>query len=111
VLDVLGQDYIRAARAKGLSTTRVVFGYLLRGSLLPILTVVGLAFGSLLSGTVLTEQVFGWSGLGQYAYTASTSLDLPAIMGVGLVVGLVYIGTNFVIDVIYGLIDPRVRVR
>lgn len=111
VLDVLNQDYIRAARAKGLSGARVVFGYLLRGSLLPILTVVGLAFGSLLSGTVLTEQVFGWGGLGQYAYRASTALDLPAVMGVGLIVGVVYIATNFAIDVIYGLIDPRVRVR
>lgn len=111
VLDVLGLDYVKAARAKGLSSSRVVFGYVLRGSLLPILTVVGLAFGSLLSGTVLTEQVFGWGGLGQYAYTASTSLDLPAIMGVGLVVGVVYIATNFVIDVIYGFVDPRVRLR
>lgn len=111
VLDVLGQDYVMAARAKGLSGRRVVFGYVLRGSLLPILTVVGLAFGSLLSGTVLTEQVFGWGGLGQYAYKASTSLDLPAIMGVGLIVGAVYITTNFVIDVVYGLVDPRVRLR
>jgi peptide/nickel transport system permease protein len=110
VLDVLNQDYIRAARAKGLSTGRVVFGYLLRGSLLPILTVVGLAFGSLLSGTVLTEQVFGWGGLGQYAYRASIALDLPSVMGVGLIVGIVYIATNFVIDVIYGFVDPRVRV-
>lgn len=110
VLDVLNQDYIRAARAKGLPAGQVIFRYLLRGSLLPILTVVGLAFGSLLSGTVLTEQVFGWGGLGQYAYTAATSLDLPAVLGVGLIVGVVYIGTNFVIDVIYGLIDPRVRV-
>jgi peptide/nickel transport system permease protein len=111
VLDVLNQDYIRAARAKGLSTRRVVFGYLLRGSLLPILTVVGLAFGSLLSGTVLTEQVFGWGGLGQYAYRASTALDLPSVMGVGLIVGVVYIATNLAIDIIYGLVDPRVRVR
>ncbi|MEJ3405327.1 ABC transporter permease [Rathayibacter sp. YIM 133350] len=111
VLDVLGMDYIRAARAKGLGSARVVFGYTLRGALLPILTIVGLAFGSLLSGTVLTEQVFGWGGIGQYAYKAATTLDLPAVMGVGLVVGVVYIVTNFVIDVIYGLIDPRVRLQ
>ena len=81
----------------------------MRGALTPILTVVGLAFGSLLSGTVLTEQVFSWGGIGQYAYRASTSLDLPAVMGVGIVVGVVYIVTNFVIDVVYGLVDPRVR--
>ena len=83
---------------------------MLRGSLLPILTVVGLAFGSLLSGTVLVEQVFAWGGIGQYAYTSSTSLDLPAVLGVGLLVGVIYIATNFVIDVVYGLVDPRVRV-
>jgi len=59
---------------------------------------------------VLTEQVFAWGGIGQYAYRASTSLDLPSIMGVGLIVGLVYISVNFVIDVIYGFVDPRVRV-
>jgi ABC-type dipeptide/oligopeptide/nickel transport systems, permease components len=111
VLDVLGQDYVKAAKAKGLSAGAVVFRYTFRGSLLPILTIVGLAFGSLLSGTVLTEQVFNWGGLGQYAYKAATTLDLPAVMGVGLVVGLVYIATNFVIDVAYGLIDPRVRVQ
>ena len=111
VLDVLNQDYVRAARAKGLGAGTIVFGYILRGSLLPILTVVGLAFGSLLSGTVLTEQVFGWGGLGQYAYQAATTLDLPAVMGVGLIVGIIYIGTNFLIDVIYGFLDPRVRSR
>jgi peptide/nickel transport system permease protein len=111
VLDVLGQDYVKAARAKGLPARTVVFRYILRGSLLPILTIVGLAFGSLLSGTVLTEQVFNWGGIGQYAYKAATTLDLPAVMGVGLVVGVVYIGINFVIDLIYGFIDPRVRVQ
>lgn len=110
ILDVLNQDYVRAARAKGLPARKVVFGYVLRGSLTPILTVVGLAFGSLLSGTVLTEQVFAWGGIGQYAFRASTALDLPAVMGVGLVVGVVYIATNLVIDVIYGVVDPRVRV-
>jgi peptide/nickel transport system permease protein len=111
VLDVLNQEYVLAARAKGLSAASVVFRYTLRGASLPILTIVGLAFGSLLSGTVLTEQVFGWGGIGQYAYKSATTLDLPAVMGVGLVVGVVYILTNFVIDVVYGVIDPRVRVQ
>ncbi len=110
ILDVLNQDYVRAARAKGLPGRRVITAYLLRGALLPILTIVGLAFGSLLSGAVLTEQVFAWGGIGQYAYRASTALDLPSIMGVGLIVGAVYITVNFVIDVVYGFVDPRVRV-
>ena len=86
-----------------------MFGYVLRGALVPIITVVGLAFGSLLSGTVLVEKIYSWYGLGEYAYSAATKLDLPAIMGVGLVVGCVYIGLNLVVDVAYGLIDPRVR--
>jgi len=110
ILDVLNQDYVRAARAKGLTTNRVLFGYVVRGSIAPILTIVGLAFGSLLSGTVLTEQVFAWGGLGQYAYRASTALDLPSVMGVGLLVGAIYIITNFIIDVVYGFVDPRVRI-
>lgn len=110
VLEVLDQDYVRAAQAKGLSRPRVLFSYVLRGAALPILTVVGLAFGTLLSGTVLVESVFSWQGLGSYAFKSATSLDLPGVMGVGLVVGLIYLVTNFVVDILYGVLDPRVRV-
>jgi peptide/nickel transport system permease protein len=109
VLEVLDQDYVRAARAKGLSGTRVVLDYVLRGASLPILTVVGIAFGSLLSGTVLVEAVFAWPGLGTYAYDSATSLDLPGVMGVGLVVGVIYLLVNFIVDLLYGFLDPRVR--
>lgn len=109
VLDVLNQEYVTAARAKGLPSRVVTFRYVLRGALLPILTVVGLSFGSLLSGAVLTETVFVWHGLGQYAYQAATRLDLQAVMGVGLVVGITYIAINFVVDLLYAVIDPRVR--
>jgi peptide/nickel transport system permease protein len=109
ILDVLSEPYVTAARAKGLGSTRIVFGYVLRGALLPILTMVGLAFGSLLSGAVLTEQIFAWNGLGQYAFLAATKLDLQAIMGVAIVVGVVYIAINFAIDLLTGVIDPRVR--
>lgn len=111
ILDVINQDYVTAARAKGLSGRTVTFRYILRGALLPILTMVGLTFGSLLSGSVLTETVFSWHGLGQYAYEAATSLDLQAIMGVGVTVGVVFISINFIVDLLYGLIDPRVRVK
>ncbi|MEV7802792.1 ABC transporter permease [Microbispora sp. NPDC088329] len=110
VLEVLGQDYVRAARAKGLPGRVVLFRYVLRPALVPIITVAGLAFGSLLSGTVLVEAVFAWPGVGQYAYKSATTLDLPAVMGVGLVVGVVYLVINLVVDVLYGVIDPRVRV-
>jgi peptide/nickel transport system permease protein len=109
VLEVLDMDYARAARAKGLSGRRVVVGYVLRGAALPILTLVGIAFGSLLSGTVLVEAVFAWPGLGTYAYNASKNLDLLAVTGVGLVVGVIYLVINLVVDVLYGVLDPRVR--
>lgn len=110
VLEVLDADYVRAARAKGLSGRRVVFDYVLRGASLPVLTVVGIAFGSLLSGTVLVEAVFAWPGLGTYAFNSATNLDLPGVMGVGLVVGVIYLVINFVVDLLYGVLDPRVRV-
>ena len=103
-------DYVKAAKAKGLPRRTVTFGYVLRAALVPIITVLGLAFGSLLSGTVLVEKVYSWHGIGEYSYAAATRLDLPAIMGVGLVVGIVYIGLNFLVDLLYGAIDPRVRV-
>ncbi|GAA4166580.1 ABC transporter permease [Gryllotalpicola daejeonensis] len=111
LLDVTGSEFVTAARAKGLPERQVVSGYIVRGALLPILTMIGLAFGSLLSGAVMTETVFSWQGLGQYALQASTHLDMPAIMGVGIVIGTVYITINFVIDILYGIIDPRVRRR
>jgi peptide/nickel transport system permease protein len=110
VLEVLDQDYVRQARAKGLPGGTVLVRYVLRAALVPILTVVGLAFGTLLSGTVLVEQVFSWPGMGSYAYQAASHLDLPGVMGVGLVVGVIYIMINLVVDLLYGLVDPRVRV-
>lgn len=111
VLEVLGQDYVRAARAKGLPPRVILLRYVLRSALVPIITVAGLAFGSLLSGTVLVEAIFAWPGVGQYAYKSATTLDLPAVMGVGLVVGGVYLVINLIVDVLYGVIDPRVRLQ
>ncbi len=109
VLEVLNLDYVRAARAKGLASSAVTFRYVLRGALIPIITLVGIAFGSLLSGAVLTETIFQWNGIGQYAYNASTHLDMPAVMGVGLLVGIIYIAINLIVDMAYGVLDPRVR--
>lgn len=109
VLEVLDADYIRAAHAKGLNGRRIVLDYVLRGASLPILTVVGIAFGTLLSGTVLVESVYAWPGLGTYAYNAARNLDLPGIMGVGLVIGVIYLVINFVVDLLYAALDPRVR--
>lgn len=109
VLEVLDTDYVRAARAKGLPGRRVIAAYVLRGASLPILTVVGVAFGVLLSGTVLVEAVFAWPGLGTYAFNSAINLDLPGVMGVGLVVGAIYLVINFAVDLLYGVLDPRVR--
>jgi peptide/nickel transport system permease protein len=109
-LEVLDTDYVRAAKAKGLPGHTVFFHYVLRAASIPILTVIGLAFGSLLSGTVLVENIFGWPGIGAYAFQAASKLDLLGVMGVGLFVGLVYLTINLIIDLLYGFLDPRVRV-
>jgi peptide/nickel transport system permease protein len=87
----------------------VVLRHVLRPALVSIITVAGVAFGSLLSGTVLVENIFSWPGLGQYAYHSAINLDLPAIMGVSIVVAAVYIAVNLIVDVLYGIIDPRIR--
>ena len=109
VLEILGNDYVRAARAKGLPERVVILRHVLRPALVSIITVAGVAFGSLLSGAVLVENIFSWPGLGQYAYNSAINLDLPAIMGVSLVVAVVYIAMNLLVDVLYGVIDPRIR--
>ncbi len=109
VLEILGNDYVRAARAKGLPEHVVVMRHVLRPALVSIITVAGVAFGSLLSGAVLVENIFSWPGLGQYAYLSAINLDLPAILGVSLVVAVVYIALNLLVDLLYGVIDPRIR--
>jgi peptide/nickel transport system permease protein len=110
MLEVLGEDYVRTARAKGVGERSVMIQHAARNSLIPTLTVIGLSFGGLLSGAVVTEAVFSWPGLGLYAFRSATSLDFPAIMGVGIVVATVYVLVNLVVDVAYGLLDPRIRV-
>jgi peptide/nickel transport system permease protein len=111
VLDVLATEYVRTARAKGLSEAVVVGSHALRNALIPIVTIVGLNFASLLSGAVLTETVFAWPGLGRYAVTASTRLDYPAILGVTMLTAVIYLAVNLIVDVVYGVLDPRIRVR
>lgn len=110
LLEVLGADYLRTARAKGLGEGRVIGLHALRNALIPVITVAGLAFASLLSGAVLTETVFAWPGIGRYAVTAATRLDYPAILGVTLLTAVIYISVNFVVDLLYGVLDPRIRV-
>jgi peptide/nickel transport system permease protein len=109
MLEIMGNDYVRAARLKGLPERVVVLRHVLRPALVSIITVAGVAFGNLLSGTVLVENIFAWPGVGQYAYRSAINLDLPAIMGVSLFIALVYIVVNLVVDLLYGVIDPRIR--
>ena len=110
VLEVMNDDYVRAARAKGLPERTVVMRHVLRAALPAVVTVIGLVFANVLTGAVLVENIFAWPGIGQYAYRSSIELDLPAIMGVSLFVAVVYVTVNFVVDVLYGVIDPRIRV-
>ncbi|CAG7608716.1 ABC transporter permease [Leucobacter soli] len=109
VLEVLGNDYVRAGRAKGLGSSTVIGKYVLRAASGSILTVTGVAFGGLLAGTVLIETVFNWPGLGLYAYRSATTADLNSIMGVTLFVSMAYILVNLIVDLFYMVIDPRVR--
>lgn len=109
VLEILGNDYVRSARAKGLPEYIVIKRHVLRPALLSIITVAGVSFASLMAGSVLVENVFSWPGLGQYAYRAAVGLDLPGIMGVSMVVATVYITMNLIVDVLYRVIDPQLR--
>ncbi|MBO5057551.1 MAG: ABC transporter permease [Lachnospiraceae bacterium] len=109
LLEVLSLDYIRTARAKGLRERDVIIKHALGNSLISVLTVIGLGFGNLLGGMVLVESVFAWPGIGQYAYKAAQNLDFPAIVGVSLLIALNYVVINIVVDLLYCVLDPRVR--
>lgn len=109
VIDALAEDYTRTARAKGVAERAVVVRHALRNALIPTVTAVGLAFGNLMAGAVMTETVFAWPGIGRYAVDAAGKLDFPAIMGVTLFVAVVYVAVNFVVDLAYAWLDPRIR--
>ena len=109
ILEILNNDYVRAARAKGLPESLVIRRHVLRPALLSIVTVAGVAFGNLLAGSVLVENVFSWPGIGQYAYRSSIGLDLPGIMGVSIVVAGIFITMNLLVDIAYRFIDPSLR--
>jgi peptide/nickel transport system permease protein len=110
LVDVLGQDYIRTARAKGLGRRRIVGYHALRNGLIVVLTIVGLQFGSLMAGSVIVESVFARPGLGSFVVGAIQARDYPDIQGIVLVFAVFYVLINLVLDVLYGLINPRIRV-
>ena len=109
LLDVMSTDYIRTARAKGLSRVGLIVRHALGNALIPVLTVIGLGLGNLLGGMVLVETIFNWPGVGQFAYESVLSVDYPSIIGVALLIALNYMVINTVVDILYGVIDPRVR--
>ncbi|HEY4357953.1 MAG TPA: ABC transporter permease [Acidobacteriaceae bacterium] len=109
MLEELGQDYIRTARAKGLREREVVYRHALRNALNPVLTVIGLQFGSLLAGAIVTETIFGWPGLGRLILSAISNRDYALVQGCILAVGLTYVLVNLLTDAAYALADPRMR--
>ncbi len=109
MLEILAQDYIRTARAKGSGYYRIIFRHALKNAIPPTLTVIGLQFGYLLSGDFLAETIFNWPGIGYYGVNAISNLDFPGIMGVTLVVSTVYVIANLVVDILYVVVDPRVE--
>jgi peptide/nickel transport system permease protein len=109
LLNVLDQDYIRTARAKGVSEFTVLFRHAVRNALIPVLTVLGILSAQLLGGAVLTETIFSWPGIGRYAVEGILQLDYPTILGVTVVAAIAYLLINFVTDLVYVIVDPRLR--
>lgn len=111
MLNELGQEYIVAARAKGLSETRIIWGHALRNAAVPLVTVIALSYAGLLEGSVLTETVFAWPGLGLYITNSLQNADMNAVLGGTIVIGSVFIAINLLSDVLYRMLDPRTRSR
>jgi ABC-type dipeptide/oligopeptide/nickel transport system permease component len=111
MLEVMAEDYVRTARAKGLSKTSVIIDHGLRNSLLPALTVVGLKFAEMLGGAILTETIFAWPGIGRFMLEAIKNRDYPVIQGTTLVFALLFVITSVAVDLLYGVLDPRVRTK
>ncbi|MWR20549.1 ABC transporter permease subunit, partial [Helicobacter pylori] len=109
MLDVLSQDYVRTARAKGQAERVVIWRHALKNALLPVVTIIGLQFGTLLGGAILTETIFSWPGIGSWGAETATRFDVPGLLGFALLSGILTVLANLVVDIIYALIDPRVR--
>jgi ABC-type dipeptide/oligopeptide/nickel transport system permease component len=111
MLEVLNQDFVRTARAKGLRERIVVLRHVLKNALIPVVTIIGLQFGGLLAGSVIVESVFSRPGLGRYAVTAIQARDFPQIQGIVLVTATIYVFVNLAVDLLYAVLDPRIRYR
>jgi ABC-type dipeptide/oligopeptide/nickel transport system permease component len=111
VIEELSSDYVRTARAKGLSQSAVLFRHAFRNALIPILTILGLQFGTLLAGTIVTESIFSWPGVGRLAVQAIQARDYPLLQGCILLIAVSYVLVNLLTDMVYALVDPRVRLE
>ena len=109
MLEEIGQDYVRTARAKGLAESAILFGHALRNGLLPVVTLLGLNAGALLAGALITETIFSWPGLGRLTIQAIFARDYPLVQGCILAIALTYILINLCTDVVYSAVDPRIR--
>ena len=109
MLETLGQDYIRTARAKGIAETKVIGKHALRNSLIPVTTVIGLQFGALLGGALLTESVFSWPGIGKYTVDSILKSDFPVVQGIVLLVAVIFVTINLIADLGYAFLDPRIK--
>ena len=109
MIEVLHQDYVRTARAKGLRDRVVVGGHAFRNALLPVVTIVGLQVGALLSGAILTETIFSWPGIGRWVYESIQLRDYPVVQSMTLVIAVIFVVTNLLVDLSYAWLDPRVR--
>ncbi len=109
MIEVLGQDYVRTARAKGLTERRVAYLHAFRNAMLPVLTIVGLQIGSILAGAFIVETIFLWPGIGQMAISSILAKDYPVVQGVVLLSAFAYMATNLLVDILYAILDPRIR--
>ena len=109
MLDVLDSDYVTMARAKGLNERIVIWKHALRNAMIPVLTYSGLILGGFMNGSVVVEQVFAWPGVGRMALSAVSGRDFPVVQGVVIMIGVFYIVINLLVDILYVLIDPRIK--
>ena len=109
VLDTVKEDFVRTARAKGLAPRSVLLKHALRAALIPVVTILGLQFGALLAGSIITEEIFGWPGLGRGIIHAISERDFPMIQGCVLLIAVTYVAVNTLTDLLYTLVNPRVR--
>jgi peptide/nickel transport system permease protein len=109
MLEVLKEDYVRTAEAKGVSRFMVIFKHAFRNALIPVITIVGLQFGNLLGGAIVTETVFAWPGIGRLVITAISQRDFPVVQGSVLVVAFLFALTNLLVDILYAVVNPKIQ--